>query len=131
MNVANFLASSSIFQHSLCECPYNFHRLFRFLQFVGYFVLLAMALWCTSLLLAISAVCVQSQFLQPPDTTVPNIKNPVYTVGQNLDLQWNTDVSSVDVTMWQQGNGTLFTLLGKPYCLEGRRNRGTANNFPD
>lgn len=72
-----------------------------------------MALQSISLLLIYLAIfsSVLSQFINPPANSAV-IPNPVYYIGDTLDITWDTNLNSTDLTLWQYNNNSFLTLLG-------------------
>lgn len=50
------------------------------------------------------AVGATSSFSQPPAAGPANNyrDNPTYEVGENIDIQWTSDLDNMDLTLWQQ-----------------------------
>jgi hypothetical protein len=77
------------------------------------------------LALSITPARGDTSFLQPPAAgPFRNYRdNPIYDVGERIDVQWNSDLDFMDLILWQDypgaGDGMSFflKLAGKTLCI--------------
>jgi hypothetical protein len=53
-------------------------------------------------------------FINPPPTE-SQIDNPIYELGQEVKIRWNTNAEFTDLTMWQTDTGKRYNLQCEYY----------------
>lgn len=68
----------------------------------------------------------QNHFVNPPEPGLLNAyqDNNVYVIGSTIDLSWQTNYTSIEVLLWQNGNNSVQELppSGRYYacCISSR-----------
>ncbi|OHW99299.1 hypothetical protein CSPAE12_02001 [Colletotrichum incanum] len=89
----------------------------------------------TYLLLAVRSARAENRFRRPPGPGPAGDfrDNPSYTLGSQLDLQWETDFESIDLLIWQEADyspePTYATIVSKTRSL-GMLWTVSYNGFP-
>ncbi|KAK1985711.1 hypothetical protein LZ30DRAFT_778833 [Colletotrichum cereale] len=88
-----------------------------------YHLLAALAAPLLLLLLAARGTLAENRFRRPPGPgpTGDFRDNPVYALGSQLDLQWETDFESVDLLVWQESD----TESEPAYAIIAQKTRST------